>query len=221
MYEHPLTDVCHNHLHTYNLISFFLLPPLCYAEELDEVPLQDIRVIRDDTIEANESIKYLLTENPFLGRNDEDDFSWLDDTIKDIAYYLRSHKFNEYDRRYETQPETAPKEYFAMFPRPPLKSLHWEVQQFCEPSFLSCMKYVRRKMKDIALKRQDDTSIVIMEQKWTQVNNSDQIKEVEDECIKMREKADRLADPFEGPIERFVFIGICSPLLSSIVGISN
>lgn len=31
------------------------------------------------------------------------------DALKDIAYYLRAYKFNEYDRRYETNAETAPR----------------------------------------------------------------------------------------------------------------
>lgn len=193
-------------------IAFILFPVTITAQKWNEIPLQDIRVVREDAKEENDSSNHLLTENPFFGRNDEEDFSWLDDTIKDIAYYLRSHKFNEYDRRYETDAAKAPREYYAKFPRPPLRALHWEVQQFCEPSFLSCMKYVKRKLKGVALKREDDTAIVMMEQKWTKSNNSEQIKEVNDECIKMREKDDTIADPFQGPIERFVTISVCVPL---------
>lgn len=65
---------------------------------------------------------------------------WLKDALKDIAYYLRAHKFNEYDRRYETQSEKAPRQYFQGFPRPPLRSLHWEVHKNCPDSFLDCVK---------------------------------------------------------------------------------
>lgn len=31
------------------------------------------------------------------------------ENLRDIAYYLRAHKFNEYDRRYEKNPEMAPR----------------------------------------------------------------------------------------------------------------
>ncbi|KAK9718361.1 Calcium-binding EGF domain [Popillia japonica] len=190
-------------IYQFRFLAVLLLQSPCFAEQYNEVSFRDIRVVRDDTLESNGSLNSLLTENPFLGRNDEDDFTWLDDTIKDIAYYLRSHKFNEYDRRYETNAANAPKEYYSMFPRPPLKALHWEVQQFCEPSFLSCMKYVKRRLKDTGLKRQDDTSIVIMEQKWTKAKNLEQIEEIDNECRKMRDKDNIVADPFQGPIERF------------------
>lgn len=32
---------------------------------------------------------------------------FIKDALKDIAYYLRAHKFREYDRRYETDRNTA------------------------------------------------------------------------------------------------------------------
>ncbi|GJQ83488.1 hypothetical protein Trydic_g19280 [Trypoxylus dichotomus] len=201
----PYINTLYAFLSQYKLILLLLLQviPLCFAEEYDDVPLQDIRVIRDESLVDNNSFNSYITENPFLGRNDEEDFSWLDDTIKDIAYYLRSHKFNEFDRRYEIKTENAPREYYGKFPKPSLKSLHWEVQEFCEPSFLSCMKYMKRKLKEVGLKRQDDTAVVMTEQNWTREENWQMIKEVDNECVKMREKDDKLADPFQGPIERF------------------
>lgn len=33
----------------------------------------------------------------------------IKDSIRQIAYYLRAHKFNEYDRRYETNESMAPR----------------------------------------------------------------------------------------------------------------
>lgn len=40
-------------------------------------------------------------ENSTETENPEDvDLEWLNDAIRDVAYYLRAYKFNEYDRRY-------------------------------------------------------------------------------------------------------------------------
>nr|XP_023012628.1 uncharacterized protein LOC111502717 isoform X1 [Leptinotarsa decemlineata] len=130
----------------------------------------------------------------------EDDFV---EALKDIAYYLRAHKFNEYDRRYETDYEKAERRYFKEFPRPPLRSLHWEVHKFCEPSFRECVEYLKRRIKLTASRRVDDTAVVMQEQKWTFPNNSAQINQIDEECKKQRRKDDTLADPFEGPLERF------------------
>ncbi|KAJ8977379.1 hypothetical protein NQ317_001979 [Molorchus minor] len=124
-----------------------------------------------------------------------------DDAIKDVAYCLRSHKFNEYDRRYETNADTAPRRFFMENPRPPLRSLHWEVRKSCELSFSECVNYLRKKIMYTSLKRVDDTAIVIQEHNWT-VNNTLQIQTVDEECKKMRRRDDILADPFEGPLER-------------------
>lgn len=44
------------------------------------------------TIPTNHSVEELLEQNE---RPD-----WFKEALKDIAYYLRAHKFNEYDRRY-------------------------------------------------------------------------------------------------------------------------
>ncbi|KAK5649194.1 hypothetical protein RI129_000223 [Pyrocoelia pectoralis] len=145
----------------------------------------------------------ITTDNRFEGRNGDSDFSWLDDALKDIAYYLRAHKFNEYDRRYEIHPNLAPRNYFKEFPRPPLRTQHWEVHKFCEPSFMSCVEYLNRQIKQTGLKRLDDTSIVIQEQQWNYNEHSTQINAVESDCRKMWEIDDVRADPFQGPIERY------------------
>ncbi|XP_031342343.1 uncharacterized protein LOC116170241 [Photinus pyralis] len=147
--------------------------------------------------------KKITTDNPFVGRNNDSDFSWLDDALKDIAYYLRAHKFNEYDRRYEANPNLAPRDYFKEFPRPPLRTLHWEVHKFCEPSFLSCVEYLNRQIRHAGLKRLDDTAVVIQEQGWNYGEHSAQISAVEKDCRKMLKIDDARADPFQGPIERY------------------
>lgn len=130
-------------------------------------------------------------------------FAWLEDALKDIAYYLRSHKFNDFDRRYETKAETAVRAYFGAFPRPPLRSLHWEVHRYCETSFLSCVEYLKRRIRGTGLKRTDDTSTIIQEQKWDKHKHSHQINATEWECRKLLKSEEVLANPFEGPIERF------------------
>ncbi|KAF5299301.1 hypothetical protein FQA39_LY02474 [Lamprigera yunnana] len=149
------------------------------------------------------SYKKTTERDPFAGHNNESDIEWLDDALRDIAYYLRAHKFNEYDRRYEINSESANREYFKYFPRPSLRSLHWEVRKYCDPSFISCVEYLTRQIKYTGLKRGDDTAIVIQEQQWDYANDSEQINAVESDCRKMQKSDDILANPFQGPIERF------------------
>jgi hypothetical protein len=37
------------------------------------------------------------------------DEEWLHTAVQDIAYYLRAHKFNDFDRRYHEDQKTAPR----------------------------------------------------------------------------------------------------------------
>jgi len=37
------------------------------------------------------------------------DEEWLHTAVQDIAYYLRAHKFNDFDRRYHEDENTAPR----------------------------------------------------------------------------------------------------------------
>lgn len=37
---------------------------------------------------------------PAAGAASHEDTDWVPDAVKDVAYYLRQFKFNEYDRRY-------------------------------------------------------------------------------------------------------------------------
>jgi hypothetical protein len=124
--------------------------------------------------------------------------SWLAEALKDIAYYLRAHKFNEYDRRYEPDAKLARREYYKGFPRPPLRSLHWEVHKYCEQSLVECANYLRKRIRHAGMKRVDDTAVVINEQQWDFANNSKQIEIVDNDCRKMKEVDDVQANPFEG-----------------------
>ncbi|XP_066146533.1 transmembrane cell adhesion receptor mua-3-like isoform X2 [Euwallacea fornicatus] len=126
---------------------------------------------------------------------------WYKHAIKEIAYYLRAHKFNEYDRRYNRAEEQAERTNYQQFPKPPLRSLHWEVLKYCDLSFIICVDYLWKKLRKVALRRQDDTAVVAQENQWSL--DSAQVKQVEEECQKLRKIEDAIADPFEGPLERF------------------
>lgn len=124
----------------------------------------------------------------------------LGEDIRNIAYFLRQHKFNEYDRRYITNTEEGlgSKFYYGRFPKPPLRSLHWEVHKFCEPSFFECIAYLTKRIRNTALKRNDDTSVVIEDQKWFGGGYTQQIEQTDLECKKLWAIAEDRADPFEG-----------------------
>lgn len=130
---------------------------------------------------------------------------WLPEALQDIAYYLRAHKFKEYDRRYEPNAKHARREYFARFPKPPLRSLHWEVHKNCEESFLQCVNYLKKKVRQAGIKRGDDTVTVIKEQKWNMQMNAQQIEIVNEECKKMQRADDVQANPFEGKKIKEIF----------------
>ena len=36
-----------------------------------------------------------------------EDLDWVPDAVRDVAYYLRQYKFNEYDRRYAAETSTG------------------------------------------------------------------------------------------------------------------
>lgn len=147
--------------------------------------------------QSNES--NVTTENPFVGRNDSNLF-WLE-ALRDIAYYLRGHKFTEYDRRYKKDSSKAPREYHAFFPRPPLRSLHWEVNKYCEQSFITCVEYLHSRIKKTDLRRLDDAAIVMLQQNWTMEKNKVQIQTVEKECKKMKNNSEKFVNPFEGNVK--------------------
>jgi hypothetical protein len=41
--------------------------------------------------------------------DDLSDEEWMKTAVRDIAFYLRSHKFNDFDRRYHAKDSTAPR----------------------------------------------------------------------------------------------------------------
>ncbi|XP_076179012.1 uncharacterized protein LOC143152600 [Ptiloglossa arizonensis] len=146
-----------------------------------------------------------ITDVPDLVESTEDwDANWdANKVIRDVAYYIRAHKFQDFDRRYYRRLEDSPSKLYEEFPKPPLRSLHWEVRRHCDASFVECLKYLERTVKLTALRREDDTATIMKEQKWNLANNTKQLKSVRKEC-RMAQRRDNLTMvPFQGPIERF------------------
>lgn len=50
--------------------------------------------------EEDEAIEIEGDETEDLDTYDESDKKWVKDAVQTVAYYLRSHKFNNFDRRY-------------------------------------------------------------------------------------------------------------------------
>ena len=77
----------------------------------------------------NPNIK--ITDVPDVDEASEEwDADWdKNKVIRDVAYYIRAHKFRDYDRRYYKRLEDSPSRLYEEFPKPPLRSLHWEVRR--------------------------------------------------------------------------------------------
>ncbi|XP_053976515.1 mesocentin-like [Hylaeus volcanicus] len=146
-----------------------------------------------------------ITDVPDVEYGTEEwDANWdKNKVIRDVAYYIRAHKFQDFDRRYYRSLEDSPSRLYEEFPKPPLRSLHWEVRRHCDASFLECLKYLERTIKLTALRREDDTVTIMKEQKWNLANNTKQLLSVQKAC-QMAQRRDNLTMvPFQGPIERF------------------
>jgi len=123
--------------------------------------------------------------------------------IRDVAYFIRAHKFHDYDHRYYKSAEEATSRLYEEFPKPGLRSLHWEVRKHCEASFVECLKYLERIIRHTALRREDDTVTIMMEQKWNLANNTEQILAVQQDC-QIAQRRDLAAVPFQGPIGKCI-----------------
>jgi len=123
--------------------------------------------------------------------------------IRDIAYYIRAHKFREFDRRYYKSAEEAQTNLYEDFPRPNLRNLHWEVRKHCAASFIECLKYLERKLRLTELRREDDTVTVMLQQNWKMPENSEQIIAVQNYCLNALKRDDLSAAPFQGPIGKY------------------
>ncbi|XP_057334151.1 uncharacterized protein LOC130673212 [Microplitis mediator] len=145
---------------------------------------------------------YLLTQD----NNLKESFflNWdYNRAILDIAYYLRSHKFNDFDRRYYNNIndyEDTGNRLYKEFTKPPLRSLHWEVYKYCNGGFFQCLKYIDSIVEKTSPRRIDDTTYVIIQNNWNTVTHSEQINITDNECKSARDKN---YSPFHGPLERF------------------
>ncbi|XP_076664972.1 uncharacterized protein LOC143367231 [Andrena cerasifolii] len=146
-----------------------------------------------------------ITDVPDVEEATEDwDANWdKNKIIRDVAYYIRAHKFQDYDRRYYRRPEDSPSRLYEDFPKPPLRSLHWEVRRHCEASFVECLRYLERIIKLIALRREDDTVTIMNEQKLDVIKNTDQVLAAQKDCMAAQRRDNLTMVPFQGPIERF------------------
>jgi hypothetical protein len=70
-------------------------------EEDESEPEESISVEPEAEIEAVDE-----ETEPLNGTPDE---AWLNTAVRDIAYYLRAHKFNDYDRRLHVNESIAPR----------------------------------------------------------------------------------------------------------------
>ncbi|PNF29296.1 hypothetical protein B7P43_G08946 [Cryptotermes secundus] len=119
-------------------------------------------------------------------KNNMADEDWLNTAVKDIAFYLRAHKFNDFDRRHHLNEDTAPRTFFKEFPDPPLRTLHWEVRKYCELGFQDCVQYLHEKVLEATFRRNVDTLTVSRENNWSRPNNTKQIEEADRECQRLR-----------------------------------
>ncbi|XP_039302003.1 uncharacterized protein LOC120356977 [Solenopsis invicta] len=124
--------------------------------------------------------------------------------IRDVAYFIRAHKFHDYDRRYYKGAEEAKSRLYEEFPKPGLRSLHWEVRKHCEASFIECLKYLERIIRLTTLRREDDTITVMREQKWNEVNNTEQIMAAQRDCQIAQRRDNFTAVPFQGSIGKCI-----------------
>nr|XP_012140862.1 PREDICTED: uncharacterized protein LOC100878185 [Megachile rotundata] len=136
--------------------------------------------------------------------SDDWDAEWdKNKVIRDVAYYIRAHKFQDYDRRYYKRPEDSQSRFYEEFPKPPLRSLHWEVRKYCDSSFVECLKYLEGVIKETAFRREDDTVTIMKEQKWNLADNTKQIQAAQRDCQAAQKRDELTVLPFQGPIERF------------------
>ncbi|CAD1476241.1 unnamed protein product, partial [Heterotrigona itama] len=151
----------------------------------------------------NPNIK--ITDVPDVDEASEElDPNWdKNKVIRDVAYYIRAHKFQDYDRRYYKRLEDSPSRLYEEFPKPPLRSLHWEVRRYCDASFVECLKYLETIIKSTALKREDDTVTIMKEQKWNLTDNAKQIQAAQKDCQAAQRRDDLTMSPFQGPIGNY------------------
>jgi hypothetical protein len=80
-----------------NFISLFIFAPLLIRLLPGVVAIENVTVVNNDT-KGDTTIQIGGEEE--IHMYDETDIAWIPEAIVNVAYYLRSHKFNEWDRRF-------------------------------------------------------------------------------------------------------------------------
>lgn len=151
----------------------------------------------DDELEDDES------EEP--AEDETSDADWdINRVIRDLAYFLRAHKFQDYDRRYFKSIDEAPTHLHEEFPRPSLRSLHWEAHKNCDLGFTKCLQYADQIVRMTSLQRKHDTLTLMRENKWELKKNTLQILAAQRECHMAKRRDNLTAVPFQGPIGKII-----------------
>lgn len=175
-----------------------VIPP---SSKMKDTITEDEMTIGDENVRKD----YMedVSEDEEHGDIPED--QWMSEALLDVAYYLRAHKFQDFDRRYLREEEVTDEEknLYARFPDPPLRQYHWEVFKYCSVGLKSCLKYLHTIAMDAYLQRTSDTSVLINLQGWAWRDHNDMILAVDVECRQLRDLDWKTAQPFQGPLERF------------------
>nr|CAD7414512.1 unnamed protein product [Timema poppensis] len=106
--------------------------PMCSQNKEDPAPLEQI--ILTGVADNSTGEEDTASEELLVNLQEQE---WVGDAVKDIAYYLRAHKFNDFDRRWFTRADDA-----ATVRTPPLlhhddeSRYHW-LKRLCGQSFPS------------------------------------------------------------------------------------
>ncbi|KAI5709478.1 hypothetical protein M8J75_000535 [Diaphorina citri] len=186
---------------THNADNFEeVIPP---SKKLKETITEEEMSIVDEKAKVGKD--YMDVDAEDLEQGDIPEDQWMSEALLDVAYYLRAHKFHDFDRRYTREEEATPEDrnLYARFPEPPLRHYHWEVFKYCSVGLSSCLKYLHSIAMDAYLQRTSDTSILINLQGWTWDDHNETIQAVDAECKRLRDLDWKTAEPFQGPLERF------------------
>lgn len=167
----------------------------CASENDDGLGLDDI--LNPISTAYSTKLAEQTQESTFLVPDEK----WLVNALQDVAYFLRNHKFNEWDRRkYSNQPEDYFIGFYKAFPEPSLKGVHWKVYKNCYKDFYQCIKYLYSVTETIPFTRSDDII--------TKLNNNENfsknsISKLDTDCKQALLYADKTGLPFDEPKEKF------------------
>jgi hypothetical protein len=75
--------------------------------DTDDILEGEGEIEMEDSDSAGRDVEEETVGEESLDRTSDEE--WLNTAVQDIAYYLRAHKFNDFDRRYHEDEETAPR----------------------------------------------------------------------------------------------------------------